>query len=89
MDIHVRPNEDRDIYYDGELRIDPDLYKISRMNLTWEAVKFEEDFMLIQLNFSIPGEISFDNVTLDTLVIDFKNKTNFVSSEILENLITN
>ena len=89
MDIHVRPNEDREIYYDGEFRIDPDLYNISRMNLTWEAVKFEEDFMLIQLNFSIPGEISFDNVTLDTLVIDFKNKTNFVSSEILENLITN
>lgn len=52
----------------------------SKFNLTWECIKYFEDEMLLQINFSHPLWISRDREFKDSLIVNLKDGRYFKSN---------
>jgi len=49
IDLYIQPSNDWHLEKD---------YDISKLNMTWWVIKYDLDYMEIQMNFSRPFEIS-------------------------------
>ena len=88
MDVHVEPSEERLAAVNEDYLIQSSTFNVSSLNLTWTPISYEKDLLLIQLNFTNPEFVS-DGDYNDTIVVGFKDKSSFVSAEILKDLSTN
>ena len=74
VDIYIDPSKTR--YNDNET---------ANLNLTWETVSYQDQYLKIKLNFDHPYAISMTEV-YDQLVVNLKQRDFFISQDFLTDL---
>jgi hypothetical protein len=71
VDAYIRPNAER---------FENPKFNLSMVNLTWNTLSFEDNLLIIQLNFNNPILVSTES-SQDVLVFHIKERNDFFVSK--------